>query len=348
MKIRKSLGVIFSFLLSAVFLYIAFHGIRVRDVLTEISRASWGWVLLLAFSLSFAHFIRAIRWKIILRSVKQDTSLTNLYGALMIGYGVSNIIPRLGELSRPMLLGKWESISRTSLIGTVIMERVIDTIALSIAVLISVFIYQGDLYQSFPWLRSAMYLVAFAIMLFIIFIILLFRFKERFCNIIVKIAGRFSPKLSEKLSYIFSMLIQGFSTLKDIKSYIYTIALTAVITLLYGFNSYIGFNTLGMQNLKEVTFGMAWVLYCISSFGILIPTPGGTGSYQAITATAIVLLFGFTPELSQAYATLNWAVSYIVTIALAAVFFIFLNHKYKNLGKSESLADLLETNTDLK
>lgn len=347
-RLKQSLGVVFSFLLAAVFLYIAFRGVRARDVIADISHASWLWVLVLAVSLTVSHFLRALRWKVILKSVKADTSILNLFGSLMVGYGVNNVIPRLGELSRPILLGKWEGISRTSLIGTVIVERVIDSAALAVAVLISVFIYEGNLYDSFPWLKPAMYLVAVFMAAIILFLFLIIRFKEKFYNIIIRMVGKFSGKIAEKLSYIFKMLTLGFSTLKDYKSYIFTIILTAIITLSYALNSYIGFFTLGMQFIRPVSFSMAWVLYCISSFGIVIPTPGGTGSYQAITKTAVVLLFGFSSQLSLAYATITWFISYILSILLGFVFFFWLNHRYaKRTGrKSERLVDILETNLD--
>lgn len=346
-KIKQSLGIVFSFFLAAIFLYIAFRGVRARDVIADISKASWLWVALLALSLTFSHFLRALRWKVILKSVKPDTSIVNLFGSLMIGYGVNNIIPRLGELSRPILLGKWEGISRTSLIGTVIVERVIDSAALAVAVLISVFIYNGNLYSSFPWLKPAMYLVAIFMAAIIIFLLLLIKYREKFYNIIISFVGLFSEKIAHKLSYIFKMLIEGFSTLKDYKSYIYTFFFTALITISYAVNSYIGFFTLGMQFIMPISFSLAWVLYCISSFGVVIPTPGGTGSYQVITKTAVVMLFGFSSQLSLAYATITWFVSYLLSILLALIFFFWLNHRYiKKTGKAEKLVDILETKVD--
>jgi hypothetical protein len=143
------------------------------------------------------------------------------------------------------------------------------------------------------------------------------------------------------------MLIEGFSTLKDYKSYIYTFFFTALITISYAVNSYIGFFTLGMQHIMPISFSLAWVLYCISSFGVVIPTPGGTGSYQVITKTAVVMLFGFSSQLSLAYATITWFVSYLLSIILALIFFFWLNHRYvTKTGKAGKLVDILETKVD--
>ncbi|MEI7811629.1 MAG: lysylphosphatidylglycerol synthase transmembrane domain-containing protein [Ignavibacteria bacterium] len=343
-KTKRMLGFIFSIILTLVFLYIAFRGVRARDVMGIISHASWLWVTVLFFSLALSHFIRAVRWKVILKSVKPDASLTNLFGSMMIGYGVNCVVPRVGELSRAIMLGKWEGLSRSSILGTVIVERVIDVIALAVSVLISVFIYDGDLYGSFPWLKPALYIISAGMAGVIFFLLLLIKYEEKFCNIIVKFTSRISPVTAQKLEHILQMLTVGFASIKGIKSYSLTFLFTALIILTYGFNSMIGFYTLDMQFIRPVTFSMAWVLYTISSFGLLIPTPGGTGSYHTITKTAIVLLFGFSGELSLAYAVLQHLISYVLFIGSALGFFFYLNYRYaKKMGKTESLLTILDT-----
>ena len=51
----------------------------------------------------------------------------------MVGYGVNCVTPKLGEVTRAVLLGKWEKLSRSSMFGTVILERVIDLISLGLS-----------------------------------------------------------------------------------------------------------------------------------------------------------------------------------------------------------------------
>jgi hypothetical protein len=58
-----------------------------------------------------------------IKPVKPDASTLNLFGALMIGYGINCVIPRLGELYRGLFLGNGKNISRTTMFGTVIVER---------------------------------------------------------------------------------------------------------------------------------------------------------------------------------------------------------------------------------
>ena len=128
--------------LAIIFLYIAFHNVNLEEVIDLVSGASIIWIMVFTCSVFIGHIIRAVRWKVIMHTIKPDASLKNLFGALMIGYGVNCVTPKLGELTRAVFLGKWENLSRSSMLGTVIVERVIDVIALGLAVLVSAFLWR--------------------------------------------------------------------------------------------------------------------------------------------------------------------------------------------------------------
>jgi glycosyltransferase 2 family protein len=328
-----------SLILTLVLLYIAFNNVNFDDVLKAVSNASVFWIIVLAADLMLAHFLRAVRWKIILKSVKSDASIKNLFGALMVGYAVNCVIPRLGEITRAVLVGRWEGLSSSSMFGSVIVERVIDIIFLGISVLISVIIWQEDLYSTFPWLKSALYFSMLGIILFILFIYFSIKFKEQFYGIIVRSLGKISQKAADKAAHIFEMLIQGFASLKGTKNYLLTLGLSVIIMLLYAFSSYTGFYTLYMENIKPVNFSMAWVLMSISGIGVVIPTPGATGSYHALAKSAL-MLFGFGQVISLSYAFLTHIISYIMFIIVGSLFFLILNKRHENLVK------IVETGVD--
>jgi glycosyltransferase 2 family protein len=325
---KQIAGVIFSLLLTFVFLFIAFKGVNFSNILFYISRASITWILVLILLLLLSHLIRAYRWKIIIASVKPDASIINLFGALMVGYGVNCAVPRLGEISRAVVLGKWEKISRTSMLGTVIVERVIDILSFAIAVIISGYIYSGNIYETFPWLKTSLYVVTVLMIAVIIFLLLLIKFKERLTKIVISKLSKVSEKLALKLAYVFEMLIVGFGSLKGLGNILLTILLTVVILLVYSLNSYISFFIFGMENNSVVNFGMAWVVMSISSIGVLIPTPGGMGSYHTFIKSILVLLYGFGKEISLAYAVVTHIVSYLLFIFSSLFFFFWLNKKY--------------------
>jgi uncharacterized protein (TIRG00374 family) len=337
--LRGFLNFLFSVGLAALFLYLAFSDVDFGKVMELVSQASIIWIIIFSVAILFGHYIRAIRWKYILYSVKPDVKIWNLFGALMIGYGVNCVTPKLGEVTRAIMIGRYENLSRSSMFGTVIVERVIDIISLGTAVLISAFIWSASLYETFPWLEVTLYISALALFVVLLMIYLSIKFKEKFYGYFTKFIGKFSQKLAERLGYIFEMLIQGFTSLKGTKNYVLTFITSVIILLIYALTSYFGFFMLDMQSMYNVTFAMGWILMSISAIGVVIPTPGATGSYHALAMSTLVLLFGFGENISAAFAFLTHIISYFLFIIVALIMYFALDSKHSgtfNIFKSNS------------
>jgi hypothetical protein len=334
----------FNFLISiglaVLFLYLAFRGVDFSKVMEQVSDASLFWMLIFVATVLLGHYIRAIRWKIILHSVKPDAKMKNLFGALMIGYGVNCVTPKLGEVTRAIMLGRYEKLSKSSMFGTVIVERVIDIIALGLSVLVSAFLWSSSLYETFPWLESALYLSAALMVIILLVIFLSVKLKEKFYGVFIKLVSKLSQKIADRLAYIFDMLIQGFTSLKGTKNYIFTVIVTIILLSVYALGSYLGFYMLGMQSVKHVTYSMAWIIMSISAIGVVIPTPGATGSYHALAISTLVLLFGFGETISAAYAFLTHIISYFLFIIIALIMFFLLNKQHA------SLLNIFKTNSE--
>ncbi|WP_337865761.1 lysylphosphatidylglycerol synthase transmembrane domain-containing protein [Ignavibacterium sp.] len=327
LSFRNIINYSLSFLLAGIFLYVAFHDVSFSEVLEITAEADLFWMIVFIILFYAAHILRALRWKYILNSVKSDTKFAHLFNSLMIGYGVNCITPKLGEVTRAVLFGKWEGLSRSSMFGTVILERIIDIIALAVSVLIAIIISTENIRGSFPWLMTTLYITSALIVLFILFLYLILKYEKKFSEWIVKLLNRFSHSLADKVAYIFSMLTQGFFSLKGRKNYYITLLLSALIIIVYAATSYIGLLMLNMQNIQPVTFTMGWVLMSISSIGVIIPTPGSTGSYHTLAKSTLVLLYGFGETISAAYAFLTHIISYILFILTALVIYFVLGKK---------------------
>ncbi|PKL84210.1 MAG: hypothetical protein CVV24_01165 [Ignavibacteriae bacterium HGW-Ignavibacteriae-3] len=339
-QLAKVAGYLFPVILTVLFLYFAFKGIDLAKSFSLIARSS-----LLATSLYIvvfftSHLARALRWRYMLNSVKKDVSTFHLFGSVMVGYGVNCVIPRLGELYRGLFFGRWEKISRTTVIGTIVIERIIDIATFIIAALISVFLYSGNLIDEVSWLQPSLitgYILLFSAALFLYFIV---RYSEKFKKLFLRIAGKISPKFETRLEGIFDTLISGLSSIKGTKNIIMIILWSAIIILLYALNSYVGFYIFGMEASGKVTFMMAWIVMTISSFSAMIPTPGGTGPYHLISIFVLTHLFHFGYEVSAAYALLTHFISYSLFVLSTLVIIYFANKKLlkKGLNKESFLS----------
>ncbi len=343
LSLKSLFNFILSLILAGVFLYLAFYDVDFSKVLEISSQANLYWVIVFIALNFLGHTLRAYRWKFILSSVKPQTKFKNLLGSLLVGYGVNCITPKLGEVTRAVLLAKWEGLSRSSMFGTVILERVIDVFFLVISVLIGIYISTENIHQEFPWLMNAIYFASIFIILMIILVILALSFKEIFSGLIKKTIGKLSVKVADKIIYILQMLIEGFISLKGKKNQLATIFLSFIIVIIYAITSYVGFLMIGLNELQPISFKMGWVVMSISAIGVVIPTPGSTGSYHTLAKSTLVFIYGFNETISAAYAFLTHIISYFLMIISALVIYFLLN---KN---KEELDDSKETNTtDLK
>ncbi len=337
---REAVVYIISLALAGLFLFWAFKGVDAGALWNYIKGASIFWMIMLIVFQMLAHWFRAVRWKAIMESLKPDISAMNLFGAVLVGYGLNNFVPRLGEVARAVSVGKTENLSKTSILGTVVVERIIDMSVFAFAVVLSGWIYDGDIYSGeLGWLKLTIQLGTMGFAVLILFLILLIRYKERFSNFATSIVKKFSLKTAEKLEELFHKMIVGFSTLKTTSAYIKTIIYSVLIMLGYAATSWAGFYALGLEKSYGLGFGAAWIIMSISAIGVMIPTPGGIGSVHTITKTAMLMLYGIPAELGLAFATFQHGITYILHLVTAAGFLVWFKFKLPGV-RSEDIIDI--------
>ncbi len=332
---KQLVGYILPFLLTIIFLYLAFRGIDLKKSFNLITKTSVIWLIIYILIFYLSHYIRAIRWKIIIKSVKPDASSLYLFGAVMIGYGVNCVIPRFGEIYRGFFLGKWEKISRSTMIGTIIVERVIDIVSFGLASFLSVLFYSGDLFRRITWLKPTLITGFFIISAIIFIIVLIVKYEHGLTKTFFKIINKINPKLSLKFSDTLTTLIDGFSSIKSVKNIFLIIFLTIFMFLLYALNTYTGFIMLYMHEIQDIDMKMAWVFMAISAFGTLIPTPGGTGSYHIISIFILSRLYNFDYEISAAYTILTHFIQYFVFVISTLLLIYIINKLRVKKGESK-------------
>lgn len=97
---------------------------RTLDVLASASPA---WVLVAAALIGLDIAIRGLRWQRLLAPIRL-VPYRSVSSYLLVGYLANNVLPaRLGELVRSHYLGDREGLSRTTTLGTVVVERIVDT-----------------------------------------------------------------------------------------------------------------------------------------------------------------------------------------------------------------------------
>jgi uncharacterized protein (TIRG00374 family) len=124
------LSLITGLLLSGIALYVTFKNIPLPELVGYLKTVNYWWVIP-AVAIALASFlIRVVRWQLLLGPLKK-TSFGSAYHPLMIGFMLNCLLPaRIGELARPAIFGKRESVAFSKVLATVGAERVFDVVVL--------------------------------------------------------------------------------------------------------------------------------------------------------------------------------------------------------------------------
>jgi len=123
---RSAIGV----LVSLVCIYLVLRGVDLGKTADLLGSAKPAWLALAVVGVVADLFFRALRWQCLIAPICR-VPLRRLSAYMLVGYLANNVLPaRLGELVRSHYLGDREGISRSATLGTVVVERIVDTVIL--------------------------------------------------------------------------------------------------------------------------------------------------------------------------------------------------------------------------
>jgi hypothetical protein len=112
---------------SLVAIWLVLSSVNVEGTLQVLSTAQPAWIAVAVLFIGIDVAIRAVRWQRLLAPIRH-VAFRPVLSYLLVGYLANNVLPaRLGELVRSHYLGDREGLSRTTTLGTVVVERVVDT-----------------------------------------------------------------------------------------------------------------------------------------------------------------------------------------------------------------------------
>jgi uncharacterized protein (TIRG00374 family) len=293
-----------------------------------ISHANY-WLLIPIVLLALAsHFSRTIRWRILIAPMGYEPSLFNTFGVTMVGYLANTFVPRLGEILKCTMLGRYEKIPVQKLIGTVVIERVFDLICYLVVIFFT-FLIQYKLVGNFIeealtkiidnntglplWLRGT---ILFAI---IIVVVLLVRF------LIKRYA---SGKLVIKLQNFLAGLKEGFSSILKLQKRGWFLFHTLFIWSMYLLQIYIGFSAI--PDLAHLGFSAACSVLTLATLANII-TPGGIGTFP--TAIFLVLrLYNIDQSTGEAFGWLMWGATTFIILFFGLLFLGLLYFKNRKIA----------------
>lgn len=302
--------------LSGIALYLAFRNVPLAQLVQYLSSINYFWVLPSGMLVLLSFALRAVRWRIILHSVRK-VSFWGAFHPMMIGFMINCILPgRLGEMARPVILQKRDQVPFSSGIATVAAERVFDIALLVILFgLMSAFVqidpnlsiefgrYRLD-HKTLASVGSGM-LQLMGLFIAGIALISFQKTRSMMNRFVMKIPSLFffatpsfktwmETKVCLVITGIFENLASGFSLIKHPKRIALCVALSVCIWGL----SVVSFSVfaIGCPGIHLSFFEMGAVLIIVCFFIALPSAPGFWGLWEAGGIFAMSLFGVFRNE----------------------------------------------------
>ena len=106
----------------------------IQKVLDDFASANYFWLILVLLAFMVSNISRAIRWNMLLRNVGATPRTANAFWSVMLGYFANLGLPRMGEVVRAGSMARYEKVPLEKVIGTVVVERIVDVLSLLVVV----------------------------------------------------------------------------------------------------------------------------------------------------------------------------------------------------------------------
>ena len=283
---------------------------------------NWWWMLLsLAFGI-LPQMARAWRWKMALEPLGEHPRRTSCTDAIFMSYAASLVIPRVGEVTRCGTLKTSDGVSFTKSLGTVVTERLVDSLLMllftGIAFLLQLPMFLrflketntnvGDLLHRFT---GTGYIVTFI------------------CLVAALIAGfvairRFS--FFKKGRDMLRDMWEGILSLRKVRNLPLYLFYSVLIWVGYFLHFYIAFFCFDFT--AHLSIGAAFLIFCVGTFAVLVPTPNGAGPWHFAVKTMLVL-YGVAETQAIMFALTVHTIQTALVVLLGAFGWARINSKRK-------------------
>lgn len=330
MKTRTALVTLLAIALLAWFL----RNSNPAEVWQHVRSARLDYLLLALVVVVIPYWIRAVRWQCLLAPIG-PTRFAVVLRCTIVGFAALALLPgRVGDVLRPYMLARQEGLSLPSTLATVVMERVLDLVA--VLVLLALFVWGApDAVSISPRLMqpiklSALVAAAAAVVLLIMMWVLATH-PERIGGV-VRTANRVLPHaLADRLAGWASTFSAGFAAARRPRDIILAVAWSFPIWLAFSTEAWAVSKAFGIA----MPFPGAFLLQALLVLGVAVPTPGGVGSFHAAYKFGVTSFFGASDEAAVAAAIVLHAISF-VPVALVGV--VLMAHEGLSLGRLREMA----------
>ena len=295
-------------LLGVALVWYSLSQISISTLVQYFKDADYTWIVLGVILGILSHISRAYRWLFMSEPLGYKPKFANSLMAVYCAYLINFTIPRAGEIARASILTNYEGIPFDKGFGTIVAERIADTIMLVLIIALALFLEFEFIYNFFAEKLNPVALVLGLIVLIILGVVIFFLVKKSRSKFALKVKG-FLKGLIEGALSIFKM--------KKKWAFIFH---TVFIWVMYVLMFYV--TTFALPELHNISIAAVLIGFILASFSI-VATNGGIGSFPEAIVIAF-LLFNMPEDPSRAFGWIMWSTQTLVIIVLGGLSLIYL------------------------
>lgn len=288
--------------------YSRFTPEQISEIKKYFSKANYSIVIVSVLLSVISHVFRAYRWNFMLEPLGYTPKLLNNFMAVSIAYLMNIFIPKSGEVSRAVVINKYENAPFDKTFGTIISERIVDLIFLLGLTTIAL-ILQFDVLYNFltEIIEPSKLIIAFGALAALGALFLLFL---KYTN----------SKLQQKLKDFISGLKDGVLSVFKMKKKGLFILHTFIIWGLYLLSFYVALYAL--EETSSISVGAVIIAFVVGSFAFAF-TNSGFGSYPFFIAS-ILVIYDIPETVGTAFGWIVWTSNIASLILFGALSLFFL------------------------
>ncbi len=308
--LKKTLELLLPIVLGGFILYWIYKDFDFAEA-GEVLRygTDWGWMSLSLLFGIMAQVFRGWRWRQTLEPLGAFPKRSDCVSAVFVSYAASLVIPRVGEVSRCGVLARYDGVSFAKSLGTVVTERLIDTLTIllitAVTVLLQMPVFVTFLQQTGTKIPSLLHLLTsvwFYIVLFCFIGVLMLLYALRKTLFFYETVKGFVLNIWEG--------VMSLRNVRDTPLFVfYTLAIWVCYFLHFYFTFYCFVFTAHLDVLA------ALVMFVGGTFAVIVPTPNGAGPWH-FAVISMMMLYGVNATDAAIFALIVHGVQTFLVVVL--------------------------------
>lgn len=308
--LKRTLKIILPILLGGFIFYWVYRDFdfsRAKEVLLH--GTDWGWM---SFSLFFgvmSHVFRGWRWKQTLEPLGACPRTSDCVDSIFLSYAANLVLPRVGEVSRCGVLARYDDVSFSKSLGTVVTERLVDMLCMVLITGITFVVQMPVFFRFFeetgtkipslvhlvtsPWFYVVLFSVA-GVGVLLYFLLRMLSFFERVKGVVLNVW-------------------EGILSLRNVANVPLFILYTLLIWVCYFYHFYLTFHC--FQFTDHLGYLAGLVMFVGGTFAVIVPTPNGAGPWHFAVIT-MMMLYGVNATDAGIFALIVHGIQTLLVIVL--------------------------------